>query len=238
KSKARIDAFYDLEERSQGNGPREQVKLDVKISRQGNQILEIHGVSKSFEGQQILNNFSYTFKKGDKIGLTGKNGTGKTTLLNIITGESAPDSGHVKKGETTVFGYYHQSGLYFIESERVIDVVKNIAEYITLADGSVITASQLLTLFLFPPKKQHGFVSLLSGGEKKRLHLMKVLIKNPNFLILDEPTNDLDIDTLNVLEEFLQNYPGILILVSHDRYLVDKLTDQLFILEGNGSVRI
>jgi ATP-binding cassette subfamily F protein uup len=238
KSKSRIDAFYDLEERSKGNGVKEQVKLDVKISRQGNQILEIHGVSKSFEGQQILNNFSYTFKKGDKIGLTGKNGTGKTTLLNIITGESAPDSGHVKKGETTVFGYYHQSGLSFIESERVIDVVKNIAEYITLADGSVITASQLLTLFLFPPKKQHGFVSLLSGGEKKRLHLMKVLIKNPNFLILDEPTNDLDIDTLNVLEEFLENYPGVLVLVSHDRYLVDKLTDQLFILEGNGSVRI
>jgi len=238
KSKARIDAFYDLEERSQGNGAKEQVKLDVKISRQGNQILEIHGVTKSFEGHQILNNFSYTFKKGDKIGLTGKNGTGKTTLLNIITGESTPDTGHVKKGETTVFGYYHQSGLSFIESERVIDVVKNIAEYITLADGSVITASQLLTLFLFPPKKQHGFVSLLSGGEKKRLHLMKVLIKNPNFLILDEPTNDLDIDTLNVLEEFLENYPGVLVLVSHDRYLVDKLTDQLFILEGNGSVRI
>lgn len=238
KSKSRIDAFYDLEERSKGNGIKEQVKLDVKISRQGNQILEIHDVSKSFEGSQILNNFSYTFKKGDKIGLTGKNGTGKTTLLNIITGESNPDSGYVKKGETTVFGYYHQSGLSFIESERVIDVVKNIAEYITLADGSVITASQLLTLFLFPPKKQHGFVSLLSGGEKKRLHLMKVLIKNPNFLILDEPTNDLDIDTLNVLEEFLENYPGVLVLVSHDRYLVDKLTDQLFILEGNGSVRI
>lgn len=237
KSKARIDAFYDLEDRSKGNGAKEQVKLDVKISRQGNKILEIHHVSKSFAGTSILNDLSYTFKKGDKIGLTGKNGTGKSTLLNLITGELKPDSGEIQKGETTVFGYYHQSGLSFVESERVIDVVKNIAEYITLADGSVITASQLLTLFLFPPKKQHGFVSLLSGGEKKRLHLMKVLIKNPNFLILDEPTNDLDIDTLNVLEEFLENYPGVLVLVSHDRYLVDKLTDQLFILEGNGSVR-
>src|SRR5690606_29723349 len=162
----------------------------------------------------------------------------KSTFLNIITGELNSDTGTVSKGETTVFGYYHQSGLSFDESERVIDVVKNIAEYITLSDGSTISASQLLTLFLFPPKKQHGFVSLLSGGEKKRLHLMKVLIKNPNFLILDEPTNDLDIDTLNVLEEFLEKFPGVLILVSHDRYLVDKLTDQLFIMEGNGKIRI
>jgi ATP-binding cassette subfamily F protein uup len=238
KSKARIDAFYELEERSKGSGTKEQVKLDIKISRQGNQILEIHNITKSFSDSPILNDFSYTFKKGDKIGLTGKNGTGKSTLLNLITGEAKPDKGEIKKGETTVFGYYHQSGLSFIENDRVIDVVKNIAEYITLADGSVISASQLLTLFLFPPKKQHGFVSLLSGGEKKRLHLMKVLIKNPNFLILDEPTNDLDIDTLNVLEEFLENYPGVLILVSHDRYLVDKLTDQLFILEGNSNIKI
>jgi ATP-binding cassette subfamily F protein uup len=238
KSKARIDAFYDLEERSKGNGAREQVKLEVKVSRQGNQILEIEHINKTFNNISIINDFSYTFKKGDKIGLTGKNGTGKSTFLNLITGELKADSGTIKKGETTVFGYYHQSGLSFQEDERVIDVVKNIAEYITLADGSTITASQLLTLFLFPPKKQHGFVSLLSGGEKKRLHLMKVLIKNPNFLILDEPTNDLDIDTLNVLEEFLENYPGVLILVSHDRYLVDKLTEQLFILEGNGKIRI
>lgn len=238
KSKARIDAFYDLEERSKGNGAREQVKLEVKVSRQGNQILEIENINKTFNDVAIIEDFSYTFKKGDKIGLTGKNGTGKSTFLNLITGELKADAGTIKKGETTVFGYYHQSGLSFQEDERVIDVVKNIAEYITLADGSVITASQLLTLFLFPPKKQHGFVSLLSGGEKKRLHLMKVLIKNPNFLILDEPTNDLDIDTLNVLEEFLENYPGVLILVSHDRYLVDKLTEQLFILEGNGKIRI
>lgn len=238
KSKARIDSFYDLENKTKGQYNKESVKLDVKVSRQGNQILEIDNITKSFQGKNIIENFSYTFKKGDKIGLTGKNGSGKSTLLNIITNELRPDAGKIKIGETTVYGYYHQSGLSFDESERVIDVVKNIAEFITMSDGKTISASQLLTHFLFPPKKQHGFVSLLSGGEKKRLHLMKVLIKNPNFLILDEPTNDLDIDTLNVLEDFLENYPGVLVLVSHDRYLVDKLTEQLFILEGNGDIRI
>lgn len=238
KSKARKDAFYELEEKTKGQNQKQSVKLDVKVSRQGGKILEIHNISKAFDGTSVISNFSYTFKKGDKIGLTGKNGTGKSTFLNIITGELQADSGNVEQGETTVFGYYHQSGLKFNEDERVIDVVKNIAEYITLSDGSTLSASQLLTLFLFPPKKQHGFVSLLSGGEKKRLHLMKVLIKNPNFLILDEPTNDLDIDTLNVLEDFLEKYPGVLVLVSHDRYLVDKLTDQLFILEGNGNIKI
>lgn len=238
KSKARKDAFYELEEKTKGQTKKEAITLDIKIARQGNKILEIEHISKIFGDKEIIKDFSYTFKKGDKIGLTGKNGTGKSTFLNIITGELNPDQGMVIKGETTVFGYYHQSGLSFNESERVIDVVKNIAEYITLSDGSLITASQLLTLFLFPPKKQHGFVSLLSGGEKKRLHLMKVLIKNPNFLILDEPTNDLDIDTLNVLEEFLEKFSGVLMLVSHDRYLVDKLTDQLFILEGEGNIKI
>ncbi len=238
KSKARIDAFYDLEDKTKGQFNKESVKLDVKVSRQGKQILELHHIGKDFQKVNILEDFSYVFKKGDKIGLTGKNGTGKSTLLNIITNELKPDKGEVVIGETTVFGYYHQSGLSFDESERVIDVVKNIAEFIVMSDGKTISASQLLTHFLFPPKKQHGFVSLLSGGEKKRLHLMKVLIKNPNFLILDEPTNDLDIDTLNVLEEFLESYTGVLLLVSHDRYLVDKLTDQLFVLEGNGQVRI
>ncbi|WP_353138901.1 ABC-F family ATP-binding cassette domain-containing protein [Pseudopedobacter sp.] len=238
KSKARKDAFYELEEKTKGQTKKEAITLDIKIARQGNKILEIEHISKVFGDKEIIKDFSYTFKKGDKIGLTGKNGTGKSTFLNIITGELIPDKVMVIKGETKVFGYYNQSGLSFNESERVIDVVKNIAEYITLSDGSLITASQLLTLFLFPPKKQHGFVSLLSGGEKKRLHLMKVLIKNPNFLILDEPTNDLDIDTLNVLEEFLEKFSGVLILVSHDRYLVDKLTDQLFILEGEGNIKI
>jgi ATP-binding cassette subfamily F protein uup len=238
KSKARIDSFYELETKTKGQFNKESVKLDVKVSRQGNQILELDNISKTFQGNKIIHDFSYTFKKGDKIGLTGVNGSGKSTFLNIITQSLKPDEGTVKVGETTVYGYYHQSGLSFDGSEKVIDVVKNIAEFITMSDGKTITASQLLTHFLFPPKKQHGFVSLLSGGEKKRLHLMKVLIKNPNFLILDEPTNDLDIDTLNVLEEFLENYPGVLILVSHDRYLVDKATEQLFVLEGDGNVRI
>lgn len=238
KSKARIDSFYDLENKTKGQFEKTSVKLDVKVSRQGGQILEIDKVSKTFNNKTILDGFEYVFKKGDKIGLTGKNGTGKSTLLNLITQEILPDTGSVKKGDTTVFGYYHQSGLSFEGGERVIDVVKNIAEFITMSDGKMISASQLLTHFLFPPKKQHGFVSMLSGGEKKRLHLMKVLIKNPNFLILDEPTNDLDIDTLNVLEDFLETYPGVLVLVSHDRYLVDKLTDQLFVLEGEGIIRI
>ena len=238
KSKARIDAYYDLEEKTKNHSSKDKVELSVKTARQGNKILELHNVAKSFENQHIVNNFSYIFKKGDRIGLAGKNGTGKSTLLNLITGGLLPDKGEVVKGETTVFGYFHQSGITFKEDERVIDVVKNVAEYITMGDGKTITASALLTLFLFPPNKQYGFISNLSGGEKKRLQLMSILMKNPNFLILDEPTNDLDIDTLNVLEEFLTNYGGVLMMVSHDRYLLDKLTDQLFIMEGKGHVRI
>jgi len=238
KSNARINAFYDLEEKSKKKSDNQSINLQMKMSRQGGKIIEIEHISKSFEDRPIINDFSYTFKKGDRIGLAGKNGTGKSTLLNIITSQLAPDSGTVDTGETTVFGYYKQGGLTFDPKERVIDIVKSDAEYIKMADGSVITASALLTLFLFPPKKQHGMVEKLSGGEKKRLNLMKVLMQNPNFLILDEPTNDLDIDTLNVLEEFLENFPGILMLVSHDRYLLDKMSDQLFIMEGEGVVKI
>lgn len=238
KSKSRIDSFYELEEKTKGRNVKSSLELSVNVSRQGNKILELENISKSFNGKPIINNFSYTFKKGDRIGVAGKNGTGKSTLLNIITGAIQPDNGKVLVGETTVFGYYRQGGLEFKEEERVIDVVKNIAEYITMADGKTLTASQVLTHFLFPPAKQYGMVNKLSGGEKKRLQLMRVLMKNPNYLILDEPTNDLDIDTLNVLEDFLINFPGILMLVSHDRYLIDKLTDQLFIFEGDGNVPI
>ena len=212
--------------------------MNVKIALQGNKIIELHHVDKSFDDKNIIHDFSYVFKKGDRIGVAGKNGMGKSTFLNLVTQQILPDKGKVIVGETTVFGYYEQKGLQFDESERVIDIVKNIAEYITMADGSTISASALLTRFLFPPAKQYGMVSKLSGGERKRLHLMRVLIKNPNFLILDEPTNDLDIDTLNVLEEFLLNFKGCILLVSHDRYLVDKLTDQLFIFEGEGNVRV
>ena len=236
KSKSRIDSFYDLEEKTKGRNVKSTLELSVNVSRQGNKILELENISKSFNGKPVMNNFSYTFKKGDKIGVAGKNGTGKSTLLNIVTGAIKPDNGKVLVGETTVFGYYQQGGLEFKEEERVIDVVKNIAEYITMADGKNMTASQVLTHFLFPPAKQYGMVNKLSGGEKKRLQLMRVLMKNPNYLILDEPTNDLDIDTLNVLEDFLLNFPGILMLVSHDRYLIDRLTDQLFIFEGDGNI--
>ena len=238
KSKARIDAFYDLEDKSKGPRSQDKVQLSVKVSRQGSKILELDSVSKSFNGKSIIENFSYIFKKGDRIGLAGKNGSGKSTFLNLITAEINPDLGRITIGETTKYGYYRQGGLQFTEEERVLDVVKNVAEYIQMAKGDTITASQLLTLFLFPPEKQFGLVSKLSGGEKKRLQLMRVLMSNPNFLILDEPSNDLDIDTLNVLEEFLLNYPGVLILVSHDRYLIDKLTEQLFIFDGQGSINI
>lgn len=238
KSNARINAFYDLEEKSKKKSDNQTINLQMKMSRQGGKIIEVEHVAKAFDGRPIINDFSYTFKKGDRIGLAGKNGTGKSTLLNIITSQLIPDEGKVDTGDTTVFGYYKQGGLIFDPKERVIDIVKSDAEYIKMADGSVITASALLTLFLFPPKKQHGMVEKLSGGEKKRLNLMKVLMQNPNFLILDEPTNDLDIDTLNVLEEFLENFPGILMLVSHDRYLLDKMSDQLFIMEGEGVVKI
>ncbi|RYZ97619.1 MAG: ABC transporter ATP-binding protein [Sphingobacteriaceae bacterium] len=238
KSQARINSFYELEDKTKNAGLKEKVELTMKTARQGNKIMELKGINKSFKDINLIDDFSYVFKKGDRIGLAGKNGSGKSTLLNLLTGNLQPDSGVVDKGETTVMGYFHQSGIKFKEDERVIDIVKNVAEYITMADGKLISASQLLTLFLFPPKKQHGFVANLSGGEKKRLQLMNILMKNPNFLILDEPTNDLDIDTLNVLEEFLTSYGGILMIVSHDRYLLDKMADQLFIMEGNGSVKI
>ena len=238
KSKSRIDSFYDLEEKVQNKKNKDQLELSVTVSRQGNKILELVHINKSFNGKSIIKDFDYTFKKGDRIGISGKNGTGKSTLLNLLTGSIKPDQGKVIPGETTVFGYYKQGGLEAGEDDRVIDVVKNVAEYITMADKKVLTASQLLTLFLFPPQKQYDKVSKLSGGERKRLQLMRVLMKNPNFLILDEPTNDLDIDTLNILEEFLSKFPGVLLLVSHDRYLIDRLTEQLFIFENEAHIRI
>ena len=238
KAKARIESFYDLEEKSKGPRKKDQVELSMQVSRQGNKILEINEASFAVPNKNILSPFTYTFKKSDRIGLAGKNGSGKTTFLNLITGNIQPTSGSVSIGETTKYGYYRQEGLSFKSDERVLDIVKNVADYIEMKNGEVITASQLLTKFLFPPEKQFGFVSKLSGGEKKRLQLMRVLMANPNFLILDEPSNDLDIDTLNVLEEFLENFPGVLILVSHDRYLIDKLTEQLFIFPGDGNIVI
>lgn len=238
KAKARIESFYDLEEKSKGPRKKDQVELSVKVSRQGNKILELENVGYSVPDKTIIKDFSYTFKKGDRIGLAGKNGSGKTTFLNLITGAISPTHGELSVGETTNYGYYKQEGLNAKPEERVLDVVKNVADFIEMKGGEVITASQLLTKFLFPPEKQFGLVSKLSGGERKRLQLMRVLMANPNFLILDEPSNDLDIDTLNVLEDFLEQYPGILVLVSHDRYLLDKLTEQLFIFPGEGEVVI
>ena len=236
KSKARIDAFHELKEKTKRTPTDGPVKLSVKVSRLGGKILELDAVTKSYGANTIIQNFSYVFKKGDRIGLAGRNGTGKSTFLDLITHAVAPDSGKITVGETVVFGYYRQTGLTVNPGDRVIDVVKHVAEYITMANGDTLTATQLLTLFLFPPEKQFGLVSKLSGGERKRLLLMRVLMQNPNVLILDEPANDLDIDTLNVLETFLADYPGILLLVSHDRYLLDRLTDQLFIFDGTGAV--
>ncbi|WP_262248152.1 ABC-F family ATP-binding cassette domain-containing protein [Parapedobacter soli] len=238
KSKARIDAFHDLKDKTQESGVQGSVQLSVKINRLGGKIVELDRVAKSYNGNPIIHSFSYTFKKGDRIGLAGRNGTGKSTFLDLVTGTVTPDTGTVSVGDTVVFGYYRQTGLSVHAGDRVIDVVKNVAEYITMANGDTLTATQLLTLFLFPPEKQFGLVSKLSGGERKRLLLMRALMQNPNILILDEPANDLDIDTLNVLEDFLSNYPGILLLVSHDRYLLDRLTDQLFIFNGAGDVTI
>jgi len=238
KSKARIDAFYDLENKTKNQAKSDTIHLDMKVSRQGNKILEVEQISKQFHGHNIIDNFSYIFKKGDRIGLAGKNGSGKSTFLRLITQELSPDQGKISIGETTQYGYYKQEGLTFGHQQRVIDIVKDVAEYITLSNGDTITASQLLTHFLFPPEKQFGLVEKLSGGEKKRLQLMRILMLNPNFLILDEPTNDLDLDTLNVLENFLENFSGVLVLVSHDRFLLDKLTDQLFIFQKDKPISI
>lgn len=238
KSKARIQAFYQLEEKSKEYKRQDQVQLSVQTTRLGSKIAELSNVTKKYNNKTIINNFSYTFKKGDRIGLAGKNGSGKSTFINLITKNTTPTSGIIDIGENTKFGYYRQEGLEFNNSDRVIDVVKNVADYIDMDNGDTLTASQLLTLFLFPPEKQYGLINKLSGGEKKRLQLMRVLMANPNFLILDEPSNDLDLDTLNVLEEFLENYPGILILVSHDRYLIDKLTEQLFIFQLGENIKI
>jgi ATP-binding cassette subfamily F protein uup len=237
KSKSRIDAFGKLDEKTKELRPNQEVELSVKMSTQGNKILELHHIGKSYGDKNIINDFSYVFKKKDRIGVAGKNGSGKSTFLQLITQQIQPDKGKIIVGETTVYGYYRQDGLKFDEDMKVIDVVKDVADYIIMSDGKQLSASQLLTKFLFPPAKQNDKVSKLSGGEKKRLQLMRILMLNPNFLILDEPTNDLDIDTLNILEDFLITFPGCLVLVSHDRYLVDSLTDHLFIFEGNGEVQ-
>jgi ATP-binding cassette subfamily F protein uup len=237
KSKARVEDFHELKDKISSRKKTEDLQLEIQMKRIGKKVLELDKVSKSYGDKTILKDFSYLFKKGERIGIAGKNGVGKTTLLNIILGNEAPDSGKVTVGDTIVFGYYSQKGLQFKEDQRVIEVVKDIAEFIPMGDGSLISASQFLRMFRFPPEMQFNPVSKLSGGEKKRLYLLTVLVKNPNFLILDEPTNDLDLITLSTLEQFLSEYTGCLIIVSHDRYFMDKLADTLFVLEGNGSIK-
>ena len=236
KAKYRIDAFYDLKEQSEYRRNERQVDINVKTARLGNKILVLEHVSKSFGDKVMLTDFSYTFSRFEKVGIIGRNGVGKSTFLNLITNRLQPDSGKIDPGETVVYGYYQQQGLQFKPQQRVIDVVKEIAEVITLGDGSQMSVSQFLQFFLFPPEMQYVQVDRLSGGERRRLYLMTILMRNPNFLILDEPTNDFDIMTLNVLEDYLTTFGGCLIIVSHDRFFMDKLVDHLFIFEGDGAV--
>lgn len=237
KSKSRLNAFDDTKEKAFSGKTETKLELGVKMSRIGGKILEFIHIKKAFGATKIVDDFSYIFKKGEKIGVIGKNGVGKSTVLNMIMGMEKPDAGTIQAGETIVFGYYSQEGLKLNEDKRVIEVVKDIAEFIPLADGSKLSASGLLTKFLFPPDVQYSMVSKLSGGERRRLYLMTILIKNPNFLILDEPTNDLDIVTLSVLEDFLTAFQGCVLIVTHDRYFMDKMVDHLFVFEGEGVVR-
>lgn len=237
KSKSRIDAFYDVKERATKRIEQQQLELNVKMTRLGGKILELKKVYKAYGPLNILKGFDYTFKKGERIGVVGKNGVGKSTFLNLLLGTEKADSGKINIGDTVVFGNYSQQGLLVKEDVRVIEFVKNIAENFPLADGTKVSAAQFLQLFLFTPEKQYTYISKLSGGEKRRLHLLSILFRNPNFLVLDEPTNDLDLPTLNILEDFLQAYQGCIIIVSHDRYFMDKLVDHLFVFEGDGEVR-
>ncbi len=236
KSKSRIDDFYIIEEKAHQRRQDHKVQLEINMERLGSKILELNYISKSFGKNNLFENFDYVFKRGERIGIIGKNGTGKSTFLNIITGGVKVDSGKVIIGETVKFGYYTQSGIFINKGQKVIEVIKEFGEYIPLTKGRKISAGQLLEKFLFDRKKQYDFVEKLSGGELKRLFLCTVLIQNPNFLILDEPTNDLDIVTLQVLEDFLLDFPGNLLVVSHDRYFMDKIVDHLFIFEGDGKI--
>lgn len=238
KAKYRIDAYYELKEKASQNLKKDRLELDIQETRQGTKVLELHGISKSYNGVTLIDSFSYIFKKHDRVGIVGKNGVGKSTFLDIITGQVKADKGELIPGVTTKMGYFTQETVDLNPAHRVIEEVKAIAEFITLADGSTVSASKFLDLFLFPPEKQYTFIEKLSGGERKRLQLLKVLITNPNFMILDEPTNDFDIDTLNVLEEFLEKFGGCLLLVSHDRYFMDHLVEQLFVFEGDGQIRV
>lgn len=237
KSRARIESFYELEERLRKEREAGKVRLDVKAAYIGKNIFEVKELSKRFGDKIILDHFSYTFSRYEKMGIIGNNGTGKSTFIKMLLGIVSPDSGTIDIGETVRFGYYSQEGIQFDENAKVIDVVTEIAENIELSDGRRMSASQFLQYFLFTPQTQYNFVSKLSGGERRRLYLCTILMRNPNFLVLDEPTNDLDIVTLQVLEEYLQSYSGCLIVISHDRYFMDKVPDHLLVFEGNGKIK-
>jgi ATP-binding cassette subfamily F protein uup len=238
KSKSRVDAFYEIEKKAKQKRIEKKIELTVKMERMGSKIVELHNIKKNYPNKNILTEpFTYTFIPGEKIGVVGKNGVGKTTLLNIIQAKEQVDSGKVSLGDTIVFGYYSQSGMLIGEDKRIIEIVRDIAEHIPLANGTSMTAATLLTRFNFPPNVQFSYAHTLSGGEKRRLFLLTVLMKNPNFLILDEPTNDLDIVTLQTLEDFLEEFKGCVLIVSHDRYFIDRLVDHTFVMEGNGTIK-
>jgi ATP-binding cassette subfamily F protein uup len=237
KAKARVDAFYDIKEKVSQKRDNTEMQIDIKGQRLGKKIVEMHNVYKSFGDLKIIEGFDYKFRKKERVGIVGPNGVGKSTFLQVMTGQLRPDGGKVVVGGNTVFGYYTQSGIQLRDDKRVIDVVQDIAEYIPLDKGQKLTAPQLLERFLFSRKQQQVYVSQLSGGERRRLYLLTVLMENPNFLILDEPTNDLDILTLNVLEDFLLEFPGCVIIVTHDRYFMDKLVDHLFVFKGDGIIK-
>lgn len=237
KAKYRVEAFDDIKKKAHTNTRKAELNIDVKSARQGGKILEVENIQKSFDDTPIINDFSYIFKKKERIGIVGKNGTGKSTFLNMLTKQLEPDKGRVIVGQTTVYGYFTQNATELNLENRVIEEVKEIADYFELSDGTQLSVGRFLEMFLFSPQKQFTYISKLSGGERKRLQLLKVLVKNPNFLILDEPTNDLDLDTMNVLEEFLSKFGGCLLIVSHDRYFLDRLTDHLFIFDGSGTVK-
>jgi len=237
KSKARIEAFYDLKDKANSGYKAAELQLDIKMSRLGGKVLEMKKVYKSFGDKVILKGFDYSFSKGERVGMIGSNGCGKTTFLNMITGSMEADSGKISSGETMVTGYYTQEGMHLKEDMRVIETLKEVAEFITLSNGKKVGAAQFLEMFMFPPHMHYTFVSKLSGGERRRLHLLHILIKNPNFLILDEPTNDLDLLTLERVEAFLESYGGCLLLVSHDRYFMDNLVDHLLVFKGDGEIK-
>jgi ABC transport system ATP-binding/permease protein len=237
KSRSRIESFYDIKEKAEGRSSERGININVSISRLGKKILEIRNISKSYGDKAVIRNFTYSFNRLEKVGLVGRNGTGKTTLLNIITGLTEPDSGVVEKGDTVVFGYYMQQGIDFDDEMTVFDAVKKIAEKVVVRDGNTLSITQFMNFFMFPPARQNTFIRKLSGGEKRRLYLLTVLMRNPNFLILDEPTNDLDILTLNILEEYLAGFNGCVIVISHDRYFMDKVVDHIFEYKGDGIIK-